>query len=1760
MNLEPIPVPHRLLLLDLEVDANERIRKIGAVLGNETYRSEGNAEALATLSQMAARADCVLGHNLARHDLAILAKHHTLKNLFDLPVIDTLYLSPLCFPENPYHHLVKDYKLASESVNDPVADGHLAFRLYVDEYRALAALNQNDPELIGVLCWLCGTSDAGSARLAEGMRLMFGALNVKCPSVDGLLQSARAIVARYACIHAAQQIVAPDVATETARWALAYALTWLRVAGHDSVLPPWVRHTFPGVTTFVSRFRDTPCNDDGCAYCSDLFNARKQLKTFFGYNEFRPLPTAEDGSSLQQRIVEAGFRNESLLAILPTGGGKSLCFQLPALARNRRRGSLTIVLSPLQALMKDQVDNLERKTGTPFTKALSGLLTPLERGEVLRGVRMGNVGILYVSPEQLRNRSFRNAISQREVGCWVFDEAHCLSKWGHDFRPDYLYAGRFIRELAAQQGVSVPPIACFTATAKSDVIVEILGYFKNETGQDLRLFEGGVERQNLQFEVRLVPAPAKTSTIAELLQERFVNGSGGVIVFRSTRDLAEQTAAFLTQKGMSAAYFHAGMPPATKKQVQDSFIRGDVRVICATTAFGMGIDKEDVRLVIHGDTPGSLENYLQEAGRAGRDLQPAECILLYDEQDAERQFRINSFSELSQKDIIAILRGLRHARADRDGQVVITTGELLRDEAVETEFDSEGRDADTKVRTAIAWLERAGFVERNENITNVFQATLNIQSLTEADEKIAKLQLSAREQRLWRATLQAFMTAAPDEGLSADQLMALPEFAEWLVENEQWRIKETTGGWKVKDGQTPQLTRKVIDILNSMAKAGLLKKSTLLSAFVRYKVVGHSRLLFEQVDRLEEAALQILPEESPDPEGWVLLSLNLLNQRLNDSGTESTITSLRQLLKSLEADGRGLAGSRGSIDLIHLGHDMYRVRLYRDWPTLIELSKKRRRLAGLILATILGKVPSETAPGKDVLVPFAMEDLEIAVQKDLLLNGEVKDPVAGIERALLYLHEQGVITLRSGLAVFRSAMTIQIQPRTESRYTKHDYAPLQLHYHERCFQVHVMSEYARRGLRYIDEARALVLAYFAMGRDKFIERYFPGQEEMLARATTAESYQHIVEDLGDPAQQQIVSAPVDRNMLILAGPGSGKTRAVVHRCAYLLRVERVRPRSILVVCFNHSAAMEVRRRLLALVGNDARGVLVQTYHALAMRLTGTSFAALCERRSDSRPDFDALIPAAVAYLRGENETTAGLEPDELRERLLAGFQHILVDEYQDIDQPQYDLVSAIAGRTEKDPDSKLSILAVGDDDQNIYGSFRKTSVEFIRRFEQDYQARIHHLVQNYRSTRAIIDVANAVISCNRERMKTSHPIRIDRRRASQAAGGPFATRDLETGGRVQCIEVQDALQQTAAALDEADRLHRLGVAWEKIAVLGRHHVDLDLIRALAERRGIPIRCSTDRDGSPPLHRVREVAGYLERLRNNRSSFAGGAMLSQWFRDTEQSCGQSVWTKLLGDLLRRWQDEIGGSEQPVGVLEEFLYEALSGLRRDYAFGEGLTLSTVHSAKGTEYDHVLVIGDWNLPREMSGIEEERRTLYVAMTRARHTLAVFRRRDRESSLLAPLQAHREIVIRTSTARCEDPAILGRRYELLGLDKIILSHPARFGRDSAIHQAIQKLRTGDRLKFKMEGQHVDLINNHGVAVSRLSSAGRTMWQPSIASVEMIEVYAMVNRYQDDEKDATYHSQCRVASWELPVCEITYRSTGDFSKGSPERHEPPPR
>ena len=1152
--------------------------------------------------------------------------------------------------------------------------------------------------------------------------------------------------------------------------------------------------------------------------------------------------------------------------------------------------------------MKDQVENLNETTGpAKLAAALNGLLTLPERHDVLEGVRLGRFALLYVSPEQLRNRSFEAAIRQREIATWVFDEAHCISKWGHDFRPDYLYAARFIREFSKSEDIDPAPVACFTATAKLDVREEILAHFRQELGQHLRVLSADrVDREKLLYSVEEVNTHRKFGRVAELLQEHIGDPTseisrGAAIVYASKRKRTEELAAELRSKGWRAKHFHAGLDPPDKKRVQDAFIDDTVPVIVATSAFGMGIDKGNVRLVVHADLPGSIESYLQEAGRAGRDGEQAHCVLLFAKSDLETQFDLTSRDCLTQRDMSQILRAIRRAKRPKVKEIVLSPGEILRVPETDVSFDERERSASTKVRTAISWLERAGFVLRDENQTRVYQGVPAVSDVEAAKKKMQRLDLPEQTRQRWLEVMRELQGADVREGIDADQLAHLPSFR-----SLKSRIGDDPTNWN------RTATREILRTLDEMTRAGLLKGGIYLSAWVRHKTKNRSKDRLDETVRVEMAVVDLLrvayPEAIPGDEEEV--SVTHLQERLRADGQNITRDSLRVLF---EGWAREAVNGPALVTLVPKGRHRLRLRLHVDWADLREQLDLRVGVCKAVLQALLEIAERQGVTGEQ-LVLFSVDELRRAIVGQLGMSHQIQDPFNAIEKTLLFLDEHNVIKLQTGLSIFRQAMTIRIREEARGKsYSSRHYRPLQEHYKQRVFQIHAIGRYAEEARSGHDHIRSYVQSYFSKHHHEFIQHYFPDDLKMVERPTSKESYTTIVEGLGNEAQEQIVAAPKEQNLLVLAGPGSGKTRVVVHRCAYLLRIERIRPERILVLCFNRSVMHELRLRLQDLVGDLARQVAVHTYHSLALRLTERSMAERVKAAGQEQVDFDGIIDEANLRLQGKDQVF-GLEPDEHRDRLLSGFEYVLVDEYQDIDDRQYELIAQIARRAggdgDKDRDRWATILAVGDDDQSVYG-WRKANVRYLHQFEEEFNANRHYLVENYRSTSHIIDASNALIRHNQDRMKRNHEIRVNKVREVDPRGGQWEALDEIAQGHVSLLKVENQGAEAGAVLAEVERLRRLDPApdWQDFAILARTHDDLSVVRALLEREGVPVRRSL-RGQLPPLSSVREFSRLIAHVEEFVSYDISVAELRRRLVDL---CGvNSFWTAMANRILEAWR--------------------------------------------------------------------------------------------------------------------------------------------------------------------------------------------------------------------------------------------------------------
>jgi len=927
-----------------------------------------------------------------------------------------------------------------------------------------------------------------------------------------------------------------------------------------------------------------------------------------------------------------------------------------------------------------------------------------------------------------------------------------------------------------------------------------------------------------------------------------------------------------------------------------------------------------------------------------------------------------------------------------------------------------------------------------------------------------------------------------------------------------------------------------------MAEQGLLSKETILSAYLRYKIQNSAENQLQQITALEREFLQVLQEAAPEMELETPLEIDLrqVNQRLRDRGhRESTPHVLKLILHGLSRDGKGLAGQSGSLSLRARGNNRFSLMLHRDWESLLKTVRIRQLAASAALQAMLATIAPSTKPNGSLLVEFTLEKIITGLKTDLLLLPQLRDPLAAAERALTFMHEQGVIELQQGLAVFRQAMTIKINPEAKGRrYSGADFSPLKTHYNERNFQIHVMNEYARRALQKLSVAMHLVSSYFNDDKDDFIKRFFPGKKKFLERATSEQSYLRIVDELYNDSQEKIVAADTDRNMLVLAGPGSGKTRVVAHRVAYLLRVKRVKPEAILVLCFNRSAVMSLRSRVRELVGDEMFGVTSLTFHGLALRLTGRSLATAAGESEMGEVDFSEVIRDAVRFLRGD-EAVLGFGDIPPRHALVGRISHILVDEYQDIDAEQYELVALLAGKSLDEKEQRMTIMAVGDDDQNIY-RFRGANVGFIRKFQEDYQAEIHYLLENYRSTANIIAAANALIGLNRDRMKTGQELQVNRARISLPSGGNRQQSDPLSRGRVQRLDVNSRKEQACVLLDELRRLQRLahGCDFNRYAILAREWRCLDPVRAVLEEEKIPMSLNWGRAGGfPRLTRIRENATLLEGLRGTRLEIRTASSLLSFIPAT--SAEDTLWHANLRKLIEEWREETGDVPQPVSLIEDYFYEALSDQSRSKNLANGIFLSTVHSVKGLEFDHVFLLGDgWQI-KQGQEMEEERRLYYVGMSRARESLHLFDLAEAPNPHAAGIAGDFMVTRKIQPATSNLP--VNTQYGLLGMKDLFLDYAGLKSLNHPVRRALQKLQPGDRLRVEKRIDHLELVAPEGITVARLSRTARSKWAGRVGLIRECRVVAMVQRFKDEIDDPAFAGNCHGDAWEVPIVELCY-------------------
>ena len=1413
--------------------------------------------------------DFVCGHNIIVHDLNYIER--PMENSGIRYTLDTLFLSPLMFPNRPYHALVKDDKLRADDLNNPLNDAIKAKELFYDEVNVFNALSENMQDIFCSLLYY--------------RREFYGFFVYVGHTPKGDLPS---IIARefdgIICKSCNISALINDSPVE-----LAYCLALIAGGDRYSVIPHWVHVNFPAVENVMRLLRNTPCGS--CEYCKRELDVHKKLKSIFDYDDFRRY----NGEPLQENAVRAAAENRSLIAVFPTGGGKSITFQLPALMAGDVSRALTVVISPLQSLMKDQVDNLEKR-GIADAVTINGLLSPIERAEAIERVESGLATILYISPESLRSRTIERLFLSRSIARFVIDEAHCFSAWGQDFRVDYLYIGDFIRELQEKKHLGCKiPVSCFTATAKQKVISDIKDYFKQKLDLDLELYATSAARTNLHYAVLYKESDdEKYAAMRSLIEQKSCPTIVYVSRTKRTRELAEK----LCRDGFKARPFNGKMDSGEKQENQEAFINDEVQIIVATSAFGMGVDKSNVKLVIHYDISDSLENYVQEAGRAGRDQSlNADCYVLFNDGDLDKHFIMLNQTKLSISEIQQVWKAIKDLTKYRP-RVCRSALEIAR----QAGWDDSVEDIETRVRTAILALENAGYIRRGKNVPHVYANSILVPSMAAAGEVIDRSQImSDGEKILARRIMKSLISSRSIAQAGNDDAESRVDY-----------ISDRLGAEKAD----------VIRVLELLRQDGLLADSKDLTAYIRRADTKNRSLAILN----KYVALETFLLDNLCPEGECV-NLKELNEKAHEAGIKSsTVNGIKTIFYYWTIKKYIRKNSEVSAEKISFVPEI----------SFDSLKNKRQNctdIARFIVNFLYDRALESESEKDEIPVQFSVMELKQEYEFGRITDITMED----IEESLLYLAKIDSMRLEGGFLVLYSGMEItRLELDNKIKYKKEDYKQLNEFYRQKIQQIHIVGEYANMMVRDYNEAQQFVSDYFLMDYKQFLNKYFKGERaEQIGRNITPEKYNRLFNELS-PAQRSIIDDNASTYIVVAAGPGSGKTRVLVHKLASLLLLEDVKHEQLLMVTFSRAAATEFKQRLYGLIGNAAGYVEIKTFHSYCFDLLG---------KIGSLQESENVVRDAAEMIR-----SGDVDPGRITKTV------IVIDEAQDMDENEFALIEALMDRNEE-----MRVIAVGDDDQNIY-RFRGADSKYLRSFITERGAAKYELTENYRSCPCIVELANAFAATITERMKTTpiFPVRTDT-------------------GKVKLI------RHTSQNLEEAVAEDIISSAYNgSVCVLTNTNDEALRVMGALLKKNIRAKLIQSNE-SFDLSDLAELRYFVKAIKGERAPTVIPDELWQKAKDSlkaryrDSSC-LPLCLNILEDF------ELSNDKKYKTDLELFLHESRP---EDFYREEQdvVTVSTIHKSKGREFDSIFML----LDDVTADTDEERRKLYVGITRAKTNLHI-------------------------------------------------------------------------------------------------------------------------------------------------------------------------
>ncbi|MEP6646015.1 MAG: RecQ family ATP-dependent DNA helicase [Saprospiraceae bacterium] len=1459
--------------------------KSGKILEIGSVKDTGNSfhsNSIADFIKFLNGTEFICGHNIFNHDLLHIQQAVTDAKINSSNIIDTLYLSPLLFPAKPYHALLKDDKLQTEDTNNPLNDSIKAQELFLNE---ISTFNQEEEKLKQIFYLLLNNK--------KEFHSFFRFIAYKCDESD----IEKIISDKFnsqICKNANLSKIITEYPIE-----LAYCLALINCKNRYSITPPWVLKNYPKVERIMFLLRNSPCLTS-CAYCNQALDIHRGLKNYFGFDEYRSYA----GEPLQENAVQAAIDSKSILAVFPTGGGKSITFQVPALMSGENEKGLTVVISPLQSLMKDQVDNLER-IGITDAVTINGLLDPIERAKSIQRVQDGLASILYISPESLRSKTTEKLLLGRKVVRFVIDEAHCFSSWGQDFRVDYLYIGDFIKSLQEIKNLDEQiPVSCFTATAKQKVIEDICAYFKEKLGISLEIFPSKATRTNLHYRVfEKGDDEEKYNSVRDLIEEK----DCPTIIYVSRTKRAEELATRLSKDGFNARPFHGKMESQEKTENQNAFISGEVQIMVATSAFGMGVDKKDVGMVIHYEISDSLESYVQEAGRAGRDENiTAECYVLFNEEDLSKHFILLNQTKLNIHEIQQIWKAIKFITKIKSS-VQKSALEIAR----QAGWDDNLKEIETRVTTAIAALEEAGYLKRKQNMPRIFANSILTKTAQEAIDKIMRSQNFSEEQKITATRIIKTLFSSKSRKQSNQ-------------EDAESRVDYISDNLGIE-------IRNVISVINLLRDEKILADTKDLTAFIKRGVTKKSSLEIADSYRLIEIFLCPMFEEQEKT-----FHIKELNEKAEENGCKNVTPNKIKTLLNFWAIKNWIKRHNKDYDKNHIVAISCQPK-----EVLKERLEKRHILTEFIVSYLYEKSSTAKDEGElekdEVLVEFSVFELQGAFSNQNLLF-QIKVTTDDVEDTLFYLSRIEAIKIEGGFLVVYNKLTIdKIEQNPRVQYKEQDYQKLSDFYDHKVQQIHIVGEYAKKMIDDYTGALKFVDDYFQLNFPSFLSKYFKGSRASeIKRNITPKKYKQLFDSLSD-VQRRIIDDKNSQYIVVAAGPGSGKTKVLVHKLASLLLMEDVKHDQLLMVTFSRAAATEFKKRLIELIGNAANFIDMKTFHSYCFDLLGK--VGTIDRA-------DAIIKTTVEKIKN-NE----VEISRITKTVL------VIDEAQDMDKDEFDLIKVLMEKNEE-----MRVIAVGDDDQNIY-EWRGADSKYLLSFITEKKAAKYELITNYRSKSNLVSFTNQFVKTIETRLKEI----------------PIEAKQTDNG-KIKIVHYKNE----NLIIPLIDDIFSSGLSGTT-CILAHKNEEAFQIAGLLTKKGMQAKLIQSNDGFS-LYNLAEIRFFLKELKLDDGIFTisddvWGKAKRKVIDSYKQSSKFEICNNLIKDFEATNTKKKYKSDFEVFIreskLEDFINEN----------GETIFVSTIHKAKGKEFDNVFLMLENFDARE----DKMKRQLYVAMTRAKQNLII-------------------------------------------------------------------------------------------------------------------------------------------------------------------------